>query len=467
MRGIILATMLMTLAGAAVRASTNNLGHYVRVSPRDSRYFELDNGQPYIPIGLNLVSPLKGEMAIMADWCAKLAAQGGNFARIRLDSAFFEIEHAKSGEYDAEKAKRTDEMLALARKHGLRVKLCIDGFRHIHETDAKKFGKPIHHVANGGLATNMTDWVNSPACRQRHKGKYDFLANRYGSDPIIFGWELWNEMNCVAGGDVRDWTKEMLAELHRRFPKNLCMQSLGSFDSNSQRPIYRDICQMPGNDVAQIHRYLDLGASLKVCHGPVDVLAAEAIREVRGYRTNKPILLAESGGVEWQHSGPWKYYDQDTEGMILHDVLFAPFFAGAAGPGHFWHRDYVAKHDLWWHFGRFAQAVADLDPPAEAFEVQKLDHPRLRIYVLRGKRTTLAWCRDKEATWQTVQVEGRKPETLHGLTVTLPAPVDGGAAVTVSAYDPWTGEKNILKAAPAGITLPDFSRSLVVRLRAE
>jgi hypothetical protein len=44
-------------------------------------------------------------------------------------------------------------------------------------------------VENGGLATNMVDWVNSAACRQRYKDKYDFYAKRYGCDPIIFGWE--------------------------------------------------------------------------------------------------------------------------------------------------------------------------------------------------------------------------------------------------------------------------------------
>ena len=30
---------------------------FVRVSPRDPRYFELSDGRPYIPIGLNLIAP--------------------------------------------------------------------------------------------------------------------------------------------------------------------------------------------------------------------------------------------------------------------------------------------------------------------------------------------------------------------------------------------------------------------------
>ena len=465
---MVLAGLCLVLAGVNARGASDDLQHFVRVSPRDSRYFELDNGKPYIPIGLNLIAPPKGDMAVMDEWFGKLEAQGGNYVRIWLGNAFFDVENAKSGEYDEEKAKHIDQLFASARKHGIRVKLCVDFFRHLGEGSQTWAAKPIHLAKNGGLATNMVEWVNSPACRQRYKGKYDFYAKRYGSDPIIFGWELWNEMNAVVGGDVRDWTAEMLPELHKRFPRNLCMQSLGSFDSAGARAIYTDICRLPDNDVAQVHRYLDLGAKLEICHGPVDLFAADAVRELQAYSVKKPILLAESGAVEPSHSGPFKLYEKDRDGLILHDVLFAPFFAGAAGPGHIWHWDvYVAKNNLWPHFGRFAQAVADIDPPAEAFQPQVIEHPRCRILVLRGKHTVLAWCRDKQVTWQTALAEGRAPETLRGIALTLPTPADGGSAQTASSYDPWTGQRTALKAEQGKVTLPDFSRSIVVRLRSE
>ena len=468
MRYFTVACVSVIVGAVCAQGAPDDLRHFVRVSERDCRYFELDNGKPYIPIGMNLIAPPKGDMAVMDEWFGKLEAQGGNYVRIWLGSAYFDVENAKSGEYSEEQAKHIDQLFASARKHGIRVKLCVDSFRHLGEGTQAWAAKPLHLVKNGGLATNMADWVNSPACRQRYKGKYDFYAKRYGSDPIIFGWELWNEMNAVVGGDVRGWTAEMLPELHKRFPKNLCVQSLGSFDSDGARAIYTDICRMPHNDVAQVHRYLDLGAKLEVCHAPVDVLAADAVRELQAFNVKKPILLAESGGVEPSHSGPSKLYEKDRDGLILHDVLFAPFFAGAAGPGHIWHWDaYVAKNDLWWHFGRFAQAVADLDPAAEAFQPQVIEHPRLRILVLRGKHTVLAWCRDKEVTWQTALAEGRAPEALRGVAVTLPLPAEGGTVTATSAYNPWTDQRTPLKEGHGTIALPDFSRSIVIRFRSE
>ena len=80
----------------------------------------------------------------------------------------------------------------------------------------------------------------------------------------------------------------------------------------------------------------------------------------------------------------------------------------------------MAKNDLWWQFGRFAQAVKDIDPPAERFRPIRIEHPRLRIYALAGQHTLLAWCRDSQNTWKTELAEGKAPELLKDQSVTLP-----------------------------------------------
>ena len=202
----------------------------------------------------------------------ELSAGGGNFVRIWLSNPFFDVEHGRSGEFDPERAKRIDALLALARKYGIRLKLCTEHFRHLGEGTQKWAGKPQHLVANGGPAKDTADFFQGEAGRRQYKRKLAWYADRYGSDPIVFGWELWNEMNAVRVNVWRPWSAEMLPELHRLFPKNLAMQSLGSYDREASRANYRALCELPGNDVLQVHRYLDLGASWKICHGPVAVL---------------------------------------------------------------------------------------------------------------------------------------------------------------------------------------------------
>lgn len=207
----------------------------------------------------------------------------------------------------------------------------------------------------------------------------------------------------------------MLPELHRLFPRNFALQSLGSFDTDWARPLYRRLAAMPGNDVAQVHRYLDLGARLSVCKGPMDVLAADAVRELLSMTSSRPVLLAESGAVEPSHAGPFLLYNKDTNGVLLHDVLFAPFFSGAAGPGHIWHWDaYVARQKLWWQFGRFSEAVRGLDPAAEKFAPALQETNGLRVYTLRGKSTLLVWCRDTRATWQSELAQGEPAQPVTG-----------------------------------------------------
>ncbi|MHB8901380.1 MAG: glycoside hydrolase 5 family protein [Thermoguttaceae bacterium] len=444
---------------------------FVRVSPRDNRYFELDDAAPYVPIGLNMISPggldTDAGLAVVDRWFGRLAAEGGNFARIWLSSPFWDVEHERAGVFDEALARRIDALLRLARKHKIRLKLTLEHFREI-DPDAGYSQtwslKPLHHVSRGGPARSIVDWFDGRPARDMFCKKLDWYAARYGDDPIVFGWELWNEVNAVRGGDVMTWSEAMLPELQRRFSRNLAMQSLGSFDTDANRSQYRRLALMPENDVAQVHRYLDLGARLEVCHGPVDVLAAEAVRELLAADPGRPVLLAESGAVEPRHSGPFKLYEKDKQGMLLHDVLFAPFFAGAAGPGHCWHWDvYVDRNDLWWQFGRFARAVEGVDPPAEKFTPRMLEHDRLRVYALVGKSATLLWCRDKQNTWQTELADGTPPGEIRDANLNVDGIVPQQNA-SARIYDPWQDGWQTAPIVGGRLALPPFTRSIVVRI---
>ena len=59
-----------------------------------------------------------------------------------------------------------------------------------------------------------------------------------------------------------------------------------------------------------MHRYLDLGASLDICKGPVDVIAADAVRELIAYHPGKPVILAET-------AYPFTSANADSEGNAI------------------------------------------------------------------------------------------------------------------------------------------------------
>jgi len=359
----------------------------------------------------------------------------------------------------------------MAGKYNIRVKMTFEHFRSLtlEENPQPWAVKDLYHNSRGGPLDSIRQYLNSEAGKKLFIDKLDFYRERYGSDTLFFGWELWNEMNAVKGPQDSvffSWNIEMLDEVKRRFPENLVMQSLGSFDADRVRPLYKKMMELPGNQVAQVHRYLDLGAEMEICHMPMDIICSSAVDELIGYNTGKPVILAETGAVEPRHSGPSKYYQLDTAGIILHDILFAPFFSGSAGAGMSWHWDsYVDKNNLWYQFGRFSESVKNINPVEEQFVVSKSETNDLKIYQLSGRKTILLWLRDKKNTWESELRDGKPPLMISGIKLDLKQTGFDGTVGEVVAYDPWKNRWENLNYEDLMLFLPDFKRSLVIRIK--
>ncbi len=92
---------------------------------------------------------------------------------------------------------------------------------------------------------------------------------------------------------------------------------------------------------------------------------------------------------------------------------------------------------MWYHFGRFQRAIADVDPVAEKSVYLKSETDRLRLYLMRGTRTKLLWIRDKNNTWQSELTEGKAPEIISGMDLDLRKPGISDPSGTIEIYDPW------------------------------
>lgn len=446
---------------------------YVRVSVKNPSYLELTNGSPYIPIGTNLcilrdaqtnaagetiVRLLSDEEALerLEFYFQKISENGGNYARIWLGMPQFDIETERPGHFDPKKIENVRRMLDLASKYGIRLKLCIEHFRKLGEEGPWEnghvtFSKPIYRET----LKNMQGFTDTETGRAYYLARTAKYIEEFGSHPAVYGWELWNEVYFPV-----EWTYFMLDRVNAMQPKQMVFQSLGSFDSEVQYQRNVEYTNIPKNILLQIHRYYDPGAPLPICQAPMDQLCASAVQTPRSWGVKKPILATELGAVKSRHSGPSELYEIDTEGVLFHDILFAPFFTGSAGSGHCWHWNiYLEKHDLWWQIGRFTEAIKGVNPIEEAFEPFTSEQNGLRLYGLKGTKTTLVWIRDGENDSKKELIEKKPVETRQNVTVKL----DGIAAGTLDCYDPWTNTHTELTVKDGVVTIPALKRSCVLR----
>lgn len=436
--------------------------HFVRVSPKNPAYFEFDDGTPYIPIGLNLCAVSVGQegdpLEKLDFYFKNLSENGGNYARIWLSCPLFEIEENAPGQFNPGIMMRIDKMLELAEKYNIRLKLCFEHFRNIGEKEPGWCRKAFYRT---NPPSTIKEFVNSEIGRKYYIHRCEQFQ-KYRDNPYVFGWEIWNEMNCLP--DFIPFTESILPKLHKMFPNHLIMQSLGSYDHPRSFDSYKTINTMPGNDVAQIHRYLDPGANLTECKGPMDLLCSDAVAIMKKIKPGRPIMLTETGAVEKSHSGPSSLYPLDREGILLHDSLFVPFFCGTAGSGHIWHwKDYVEKNNLWWHYKRFSKAIQNINPLEENFVSSIQNQNILRLYELCGTKTILIFIRDQETNWKTELIDKIPAPVRKNVVIDLKdcVPQESGPVI---CYDPWIDREIVLQAKDGTITIPDFRRSIVLRI---
>ena len=263
------------------------------VSKVDSRYFADESGKTFVPVGCNICFPrmyVAGSPESRAEceekmfgWLRKFAANGGNYTRLWLGHSFFEIMPEKPGEYDAAAEATLKRTVKLCEELGIKLKLTLESFRTVLPADkvgtgqyAAFFNRPLY----APYAKNMHEFLHSEECARIYLGKARRLKELgIGDSPAVVCWELWNEINCIGPwrGDVGPWSDRMLAALHKLFPRQMTVQNLGSFSGPSIYDYYDYLGRIPLNGFMQAHRYLDPGAELDVCRGPMDVLAADAV----------------------------------------------------------------------------------------------------------------------------------------------------------------------------------------------
>ncbi|MBN1458168.1 MAG: DUF5060 domain-containing protein, partial [Armatimonadetes bacterium] len=189
----------------------------IRVSERAPRYFEHESGDPYFPIGENLVGPGTAGTYDYDRWMAKLASHGCNYIRLWLCGEWNKLglEHRRVfrgdgmglGRYNLQSAWRIDYIFELAERLGFAILMCIDTFQNFDAV-----GKPgrradtawfrnAYFTGEGGPCERPIDFFTNEEARRLYQRRLRYFVARWGYSPAMLAWEFWNEVDQVTGYD--------------------------------------------------------------------------------------------------------------------------------------------------------------------------------------------------------------------------------------------------------------------------
>lgn len=347
-------------APVAFDAAAVDRGSLIRVAP-NQRYFEFDDGRPYFPIGLNLAWPPDHQRA---DWYdrmfAKLAAQGGNFARLWMADPKLMLESDRSGvgRYDLANAEFFDRVLASAERHDIRVMLCFLNHRELLDHDMWGQGgwpTSVFNARNGGPATQPVDFFTHDGAIRQLKARLRYIVARYAAFDSVGFWELFNEQEGALLPIPAAWDLDLAGYLRRIDPyPHLVTTSSILPDAVWQSPLI---------GLTQSHVYGN-GSTVDLIT-PVTRLQAEF------ERFHKPHLFAEFG-IDF-HKGDYSF-DPSGKATAFHNALWSAALSGSAGSAIYWWWDnYIDPKNLWPQFRPLANFTQSIDWAKRSFAPVSLD----------------------------------------------------------------------------------------------
>lgn len=436
----------------------------LRVSRRDPRFFETEDGTPFFAIGQNLcfIGPMQRVTAGRVGSVIKeLAAAGVNYLRIWTGcddwAICFEpgrggagpspepwpttdgaVRTRGMGAYNQPDAAMLDMVVDAAEQHGVYLQVCL--------LTRNAYMKHLADSASAAYADAI----------RRAQRLFRYAVARWGASAAVAVWEYWNEID--PGLPTGRFYAEMAAYLDEVDP----WRRLRAASAWSPAPGH---WADPSLSIADLHWYLrpnwnDLwkDAALAV---------ADRAALVRRHASGKPALLSEFGlaDEQWRLS-PWMR--KDAALAHVQDALWASAMSGLSGTAMFW----------WWETLEDLNAARLYRPLADFVrEIPWTDGlapletagapPEWHLAGLRAGNRAWAWIHDRRASWWDLVAEGREPPTnvegglrLLGFsdgryTATWIDPADGGVVATRSV----ASREGFLT-----VSVPPFRRGIALRV---
>ncbi len=474
---------------------------FVRVAKANPLMFECDDGSAYLPIGHNLfierltkvdpsswsqfhVIEVDGKKVVGLDqyerWLDRMAAVGCTATCVNFNGPTLGVEGSWAYRYNQRGCWKLDQIVRMCEERGIRIKVVVEHIRYISTAEGIDWGGSMpkvrsdfpYYYNNGGTCRSMRDLFVLPAAHEQFQAQLRYIVARWGYSPSVLAWQTWAEVNCPCKASRAEkvaWTDMMNRYLRSIDPwQHLVTAGLGSGPT-----VWDELWKSRSIDFIQLTDYARANKPLSM----VELWSGPVLQYHRRY--GKPLLIGETGMVdrawgcsEYQDAYRHAQSPKDKEGVILHNAIWAPFFAGASGTAmHWWWAYYIDAFNLYHHYRPFVEFTADVPWNRFDFAPLELKCSAAAVRALaRGHRAwgIVGWLHHKENVWKRAVAEGKTPGTVTDATVTLDDVPAGNHELIW--FDSWKGgELSRVELEHAGgalkLTVPAFSRDVAFKLR--
>jgi Cellulase (glycosyl hydrolase family 5) len=190
------------------------------------------------------------------------------------------------------------------------------------------------NTANGGFLAKPEDFFTDPEAFRMAKNVVRYIVARYGHNPSIMAWELFNEVENTDEAHDGNW--EQIGKWHREMADYIRSidpyHHLITTSSDLSKPIWSAM------DYYQAHGY------------PANVGAMIASAKVPG---DKPFFFGEVG-IGSGNPTP----DQERETVLA--AIWSALFAGHSGSAEYWYWDRVYELNMYPEFAQMSQIIKEL-----------------------------------------------------------------------------------------------------------
>ena len=235
-------------------------------------------------------------------------------------------------------AARLDLLMEYAEKYDMHLMLCLINHGQFSTTVNPTWDSNPYNVANGGILEKPQQFFTSEEAKTAYKSELMYIIARYSYCSKILCWELFNEVDWCDGAALyamwfKTWHNEMGQFLKDNDPYHHMV-------STSYRDVDGNAYALDVIDFVSPHSYAYSNKNM--------ITGIQSTQQTLVDKYDKPVFFGEIGlnGENGQNN-----YNQDSQGISLHQAQWSGMMSGGAGGAmNWWWDSYVHPHKLYSQF---------------------------------------------------------------------------------------------------------------------